>query len=183
MVAVRPTLISYRLKCFPFPVGNDVQFRVRKPLDVVRARQTRNFGTRARSQRLITRPCSPAAADFSIAEFRFWSSDAQVSASPTLLGFALHRWRFRVLNPRPLGCLRLNRGRKDVSPHPTPRCRRRHHRWHPLCALRSRAASACAFALCSAFFDRAGRGLMMKLRAYGLVSTRRSCVTWRRGCC
>jgi hypothetical protein len=52
MVAVRPTLISYRLKCFPFPVGNDVQFRVRKPLDVVRARQIRNFGTRAGSQHI-----------------------------------------------------------------------------------------------------------------------------------
>ena len=52
MAAVRPSLISYRLKCFPPSLGNDVQLRVRKPLDVVRARQIRNFGTRAGSQRI-----------------------------------------------------------------------------------------------------------------------------------
>ena len=31
--------------------------------------------------------------------------------------------------------------------------------------------------------DRAGRGLMMKLRAYGLISTRCSRATWRRRRC
>jgi hypothetical protein len=31
--------------------------------------------------------------------------------------------------------------------------------------------------------DRAGRGLMMKLRAYGLISTRCSRATWRRHRC
>jgi hypothetical protein len=46
------SLIGYRLKCFPPPLGNDVQFRVRKPFDVVRAGQIRNFGTRAGSQRI-----------------------------------------------------------------------------------------------------------------------------------
>jgi hypothetical protein len=50
MAAVRPSLISYRLKCFSPALGNDVQFRARKPLDVVRTRQIRNFGTRAGSR-------------------------------------------------------------------------------------------------------------------------------------
>jgi hypothetical protein len=48
---------------------------------------------------------------------------------------------------------------------------------------RSFESCVCLFIrLVLGILDYAWRGLMMKLCTYGLVSTRRSYVTWRRGC-